>query len=109
MNNDEKMMITITLTAIILVVGMGVTVSYCVDHMGGGDVTYGTEFDDVELIYIVYVLNLNGGDIIMDDGSNLTVNPADTVVEERGMIKVTHGSYRYYIPPSRIVFVSLHN
>ena len=104
MNNDEKMMITIILTAVVLVAGMGVTVSYCVNHMGGG-AEYGTEFEDTELKYIVYLLDLNGGTIFTDDGNDIIVYQADKVVEEKGMIKVTQGSHSYYIPPSRIVSV----
>ena len=104
MKTDEKLMITIAVTSLILVVGMGFTVTYCIDHVGS-DKNDETVIDDVLLDYLVYQLDRHGGTMYTDDGKTITVNAADSVTLDRGMIKVNHGGDLWYVHQSHIVAV----
>lgn len=105
MNTNEKLMMTVVLTALIVVMGMGLTVSFCVDHLGNGDSDSGSNFNDDELSYLISRLDWKGGEIYTDDGRIITVTLDATVVMERGLIKITNGTIYHYVVPSRIVSV----
>ena len=104
MNNDEKMMMTIVLTALILTIGLGLTAVYCVNHTNDSTEP-DTGIDDKSLTYLVATLNKKGGTIYTDDGQSIVIPSSGKVVMENGLIMITNGGTQYVLP-SRIVSVS---
>ena len=104
MNNEEKMMITIVLTALILTIGLGLTAVYCVNHTN--DTEPETGIDDKSLTYLVATLNWKGGTIYTDDGQSIVIPASGKVIMDNGLIVITNGGTQYVLP-SRIVSVTI--
>ena len=100
MNNDEKLMMTVVLTTLILTVGLGLTAFYCVNHVNDGA-------EDAELPEYVFNGLENHGGYVYYSGGYVAIYPSDYLTQTDGTLMVERGGNVICVVISNIVYVQI--